>query len=97
MSADMAHEPRDHGVTALSLYPGLVRTEAVLQAAENGWLDLTNSESPEFIGRVIAALSAEPNLINRSGKVVIAAQVAKELGVSDIDGKQPIPLTLDSV
>ncbi len=96
MSADMAHELRDHGVTALSLYPGLVRTEAVLQAAENGWLNLANSESPEFIGRVVAALSAEPNLIKRSGKVAIAAQVAKELGVLDTDGKQPIPLTLDS-
>jgi len=96
MSADMAHELRDHGVTVLSLYPGLVRTEAVIQAAENGWLDLANSESPEFIGRVIAALSAEPNLIKRSGTVVIAAHAAKELGVVDTDGRQPIPLTLDS-
>jgi dehydrogenase/reductase SDR family member 1 len=45
---------------------------------------------------VVAALSAEPNLIRRSGKVVIAAQVARELGVSDTDSKQPRPLTLDS-
>ena len=97
MSVDMAHELRDHGVTVLSLYPGLVRTEAVLQAAESGWMDLANSESPEFIGRVVAALSAEPNLNKRSGKVVIAAQVAKELDVLDTDGKQPIPLTLELV
>jgi len=96
MSSDMAHELRDHGITVLSLYPGLVRTEAVIQAAQDGWLDLSNSESPEFIGRVIAALSVEPNLIQRSGKVVIAAQIARELGVKDIDGKQPNPLTPDS-
>jgi len=60
------------------------------------WLNLANSESPEFIGRVVAALSTEPNLIKRSGNVVIAAQVAKELCVLDTNGKQPIPLTLDS-
>ena len=46
---------RPHGVTAVSLYPGLVRTEAVLRSAEAGWFDLSNSESPEFSGRVIAA------------------------------------------
>src|SRR5262249_8348249 len=56
LTRDMAHELRPHGVTAVSLYPGLVRTEAVLAAAQGGWLDLSNSESPEFIGRVIAGL-----------------------------------------
>lgn len=97
MSADMAHELKDQGITVVSLYPGLVRTESVMQAAEAGWLDISNSESPEFIGRVVAALYAEPNLIRRSGQVLIAAQVAKELGVVDIDGKQPEPLTLEVV
>src|SRR5207302_7734248 len=47
MTSDMAHELRPHGVAVVSLYPGLVRTEAVIQAAEAGWLDLSNSESPE--------------------------------------------------
>src|ERR1035438_6560912 len=42
-------------VAVVSLYPGLVRTEAVMEAARGGWLDISNSESPEFIGRVIAA------------------------------------------
>jgi len=97
MSADMAHELRPHGVTVVSLYPGMVRTEAVLAAAQGGWLDLSNSESPEFIGRVIAALSKEPNLMERSGTVVVAARAARELGVCDIDGKSPVPLTLDKV
>lgn len=97
MSSDMAHELRPHGIAVVSLYPGLVRTEAVMAAAQGGWLDLSNSESPEFIGRVIAALSRDPQLMERSGQVVIAAQVAKELNVFDTDGKQPIPLTLDSV
>jgi dehydrogenase/reductase SDR family protein 1 len=93
MTADMAHELRPHGVTVISLYPGLVRTEAVMQAAEGGWLDLSNSESPEFAGRVIAALARERNLIERSGRVVVAAAAALELDVRDIDGSQPKPLT----
>lgn len=97
MTSDMAHELRPHGVAAVSLYPGLVRTESVLEAAKAGWLDLSNSESPEFIARVVAALWADPRLMERSGKVLVAAALARELGVVDIDGRQPVPLTLDAV
>jgi len=96
MTADMAHELRPHGVAVVSLYPGLVRTEAVTAAAKDGWLDLSNSESPEFIGRVIAALARDPALLERTGKVAIAAEVAAELSVTDIDGRQPAPLTLET-
>ena len=96
LTADMAHELRPHGISVLSLYPGLVRTEAVLEAAKFGVFKLDNSESPEFIGRVIAALAGEPALAARSGTVVVAAQAAMELGVQDVDGKQPQPLTLES-
>ena len=60
-------------------------------------IDKSNSESPEFIGRVIAALSCDPHLMERSGQVVIAAKLARELNVCDTDGKQPVPLTLDVV
>jgi len=97
MTADMAHELRPHGVAVVSLYPGLVRTEAVMAAAAGGWLDLSNSESPEFIGRVVAALANRPSIMESSGKVLVAAAVAEELGVRDIDGKQPRPLTLETV
>ena len=97
MSSDMAHELRPYGVAVVSLYPGLVRTEAVMAAAQGGWLDVSNSESPEFVGRMITALSCDPRLMERSGQVVIAAQLAKELNVFDTDGKQPIPLALDTV
>jgi NAD(P)-dependent dehydrogenase (short-subunit alcohol dehydrogenase family) len=96
LTADMAHELRPHGVSVVSLYPGLVRTEAVLAAAAQGWFTLENSESPEFIGRVIAALARDPQLAARSGTVVVAAQAAIELGVTDVDGKQPKPLTLET-
>jgi NAD(P)-dependent dehydrogenase (short-subunit alcohol dehydrogenase family) len=95
LTADMAHELQNHNVAVVSLYPGLVRTEKVMEAA--AWLDLSNSESPQFIGRVIAALAADPEIMKRSGKVLVAAALAAEYGVSDIDGKQPRPLTLEDV
>lgn len=76
----------------LSLYPGLVRTEAVLAA---GVFDLRNAESPEFLGRVVAALAADPRTIERSGQVLVAAAVAREYGLEDGPGRAPRPLTLD--
>jgi NAD(P)-dependent dehydrogenase (short-subunit alcohol dehydrogenase family) len=97
LSADMAEELAPHGVVAISLYPGLVRTEAVLAAAAQGAFDLAESESPEFIGRVVAALADDPALMGRSGQALVAAAVAHELGVADIDGRQPRPLTLNDV
>jgi dehydrogenase/reductase SDR family member 1 len=96
MASDMAEELRPHGIACVSLYPGLVCTEAVVRAAEAGWFDLSNSESPEFIGRVIAALWRDPNLTERSGQVLVAARVASELGVPDTGDRQPLPLTLDT-
>jgi len=94
LAVEMAHELRPHGIAVVSLYPGLVRTESVLAAAAHGAFDLANSESPEFIGRVIAALHADPLLMRRSGQVVVAAAAARELGVVDVDGKSPEPLNL---
>jgi NAD(P)-dependent dehydrogenase (short-subunit alcohol dehydrogenase family) len=91
LAADMAHDLAPHGVTVVSLYPGLVRTEAVLAA---GVFDLSNSESPEFVGRTVAALAGDPNSRRWSGQVVVAAALAREYGFTDVDGSQPRPLTL---
>jgi NAD(P)-dependent dehydrogenase (short-subunit alcohol dehydrogenase family) len=95
MTADMAVELKPHGVAVVSLYPGLVRTEKVMEAAK--FLDLTNSESPEFIGRAVAALASDPDVLRHTGKVLVAAGVAIEYGFTDIDGKTPRPLTLADV
>jgi dehydrogenase/reductase SDR family protein 1 len=95
MTADMAIELRPHGVTVVSLYPGLVRTEKVMQAA--AWLDLSNSESPEFIGRAVTALAADSDVMRHTGLVRVAASLAIEYGFNDIDGKVPRPLTLADV
>lgn len=95
MTADMSRELREHDVAVVSLYPGLVRTEKVMEAA--AFLDLSNSESPQFIGRAVAALAADPEIMSKSGQVVIAAALAREYGFTDIDGRQPAPLTLEDV
>jgi NAD(P)-dependent dehydrogenase (short-subunit alcohol dehydrogenase family) len=92
MAACMAHELRPHNVAAVSLYPGLVRTESVLAAAK--FFDMSNSESPEFIGRAVAALATDPKIMEKTGQVLIAAQVALDYGFADIDGKQPRPVTV---
>jgi dehydrogenase/reductase SDR family member 1 len=94
MAADMGHELRPHDVTVVSLYPGLVRTEAVLNA---GVFDLSNSESPEFIGRAVAALAGDSELSRRTGSVLVAAALAAEYGFTDVDGRRPRPLTLADV
>ena len=95
LTADMAHELREHNVAVVSLYPGLVRTEKVMEAA--AFLDLSNSESPQFIGRAVAALASDPNIMQNSGRVLVAAALAQEYGFTDIDGEQPRPLTLQDV
>ena len=95
MTADMAIELRPYGVTVVSLYPGLVRTEKVMEAA--AWLDLSNSESPEFVGRAIAALAGDSQMMRNTGAVLVAARLAAEYGFTDIDGKSPRPLTLADV
>ncbi|MBN2083856.1 MAG: SDR family NAD(P)-dependent oxidoreductase [Anaerolineales bacterium] len=95
MAACMANELRAHNVTAVSLYPGLVRTEAVMKAA--GYWDLSNSESPQFIGRTVAALAGDPDIIHKSGKILVAAALAMEYGFTDVDGKQPKPLTVEEI
>jgi NAD(P)-dependent dehydrogenase (short-subunit alcohol dehydrogenase family) len=96
MTADMAHELRSHNVAVVSLYPGLVRTERIMFAKEMGApLDLGNSESPQFVGRAVAALSVDPDIMSKSGQFFVAATLAREYGFQDIDGKQPRPLTLE--
>jgi NAD(P)-dependent dehydrogenase (short-subunit alcohol dehydrogenase family) len=90
MAACMAHELHPHNVAAVALYPGLVRTEGVLKAGE--YFDLSNSESPQFIGRAVAALAADPDVMRKSGQVLIAAELAEEYAFTDVDDRRPSSL-----
>ena len=81
----MARDLAAHGVTALSLSPGLVRTERVVAAG----LGEAASESPLFIGRVAAALAADSGVARYAGQALHAADLAQLYGVKDVDGTQP--------
>lgn len=95
MAHDMAHDFRPYGVAAVSLWMGMLKTERTEKLFEGAvesdqYRDfMEGAESAEFPGRVIDALSRDPQLMERSGRVLIAAEVAEELGVRDVDGKQP--------
>lgn len=92
MTRDMAKELKPHNVAALSLWQGFTYTE---RAQENlktvpGMAQQLNSavgSSPEFPGRVIAALAKDPQIIAKSGGTFINAELAQEYGVTDIGGR----------
>lgn len=93
LAHDFAIDLEPHGVTAVSLWMGILRTErtqAVLEADPDRYGDLAaRTESVEFPGRVVAALWQHPERTRWSGQVVVAAELAVELGVTDVDGGQP--------
>jgi NAD(P)-dependent dehydrogenase (short-subunit alcohol dehydrogenase family) len=69
-----ASQLRAHGVASIALHPGLVRTEGVMQFAEH--LDLTGSQSPEGVGRAIAALAQDPHLMDLTGQTLHVDELA---------------------
>lgn len=96
MARDMAIELKPHDVASVSLWMGLTLTERAvrnLEAQPRMQEELVTSphvgSSPEFPGRVIAALAADPRIMERSGATWIAAELALDYAVTDIDGKVP--------
>ncbi|HVZ41785.1 MAG TPA: SDR family NAD(P)-dependent oxidoreductase [Candidatus Kapabacteria bacterium] len=91
----MAQELKPHGVVAVALAPGFMRTERVMQAHAEHPLDLLRTESPEYAGRVIAAMAADPDVARLSGGVHHAGDLAPHYGVTDIDGRLVPPFRID--
>ena len=92
MARDMAVELRPHGVAALSLWQGFTYTERAIENLKTvpgmaAQLNSAAGSSPEFVGRVIAALVADPDLLVKTGGSWIVPELAKLYGVSDIDGR----------
>ena len=94
MARDMAIELKPHNVASLSLWQGLTFTERsernINRNPEMKKSIVTNPAigcSPEFPGRVIAALANDPQVMRRSGGTFITAEVAQDYGITDIDGK----------
>ncbi len=93
MARDMAIELEAHNVASLSLWQGFTFTElaraAIASRAELQHSTVTNpavGSSPEFPGRVIAALADDPQMIRHSGGTFITAELAQKYGITDIDG-----------
>ncbi len=99
MAFALGHELEPHGATAVSLTPGWLRSEAMLdvyQVTEANWLDATTasphfaiSESPAFVGRAVVALAQDPDVSRWNGTSVSSGQLAKIYGFTDLDGSQP--------
>lgn len=92
LTHDAALELREHGVTVISLWPGLVRTAQLLASGVDNiaGVPVTDAETPELQGRVLAAIAADPRLHERTGSVLITAEAATEYGVTEPDGGRPI-------
>lgn len=81
LALEFAHTLQPHKIAAVALYPGLVRTEGVILAAQ--YFDMTQSESPLFSGRAVVALAADTNVMAKSGQGLVVSQLAKQYGFED--------------
>lgn len=92
LTHDAALELREHGVSVVSLWPGLVRTEQLLASGVDNiaGVPVSDAETPELQGRVLAAIAADPDLHERTGTVFITAEAAKEYGITEPDGGTPV-------
>jgi NAD(P)-dependent dehydrogenase (short-subunit alcohol dehydrogenase family) len=99
MAFALAHELRDRDATALSITPGWMRSEVMLdayQVTEETWRDalavsphFAISETPRYVGRAVAALAADPDVARWHGKSVSSGELAPVYGFTDLDGSQP--------
>jgi NAD(P)-dependent dehydrogenase (short-subunit alcohol dehydrogenase family) len=95
----MSHDLQKFNICSLAITPGYLRSEAILDGfgvSESNWRDAIQqsqefeaSETPFYIGRAVVALSSDPNILQKSGKVFSTWNLSKEYGFSDIDGSQP--------
>jgi len=89
ISADTAHELRETGVTVVSLWPGLVKTERTEKVRETGALDFSRAESQRFTGRAVAALAADSGRHRFTGRALTSRELADTYRYTDIDGELP--------
>jgi len=95
----LAQELREHNVATVALAPGFMRTERVMShsGGETDWKKipwLKKSESPEYIGRAVAALAGDSRVMHKTGKAFHVGELAREYGFSDIDGRVVPPFRI---
>lgn len=93
MSHDMAHDFRPYNVAVVSIWMGLLlteRTQRAIAADPEQYAHLADTaETPEFTGRVIDSLALDPQLMQKSAKVWIGAELGSEYGLTDTNGRLP--------
>ena len=91
----LAHELRPHGVSVVGVYPGFTRTEAVVAAfAAGGAEPPPETHSPEYVGRAVAHLAADPEVLTLSGGGAQAATYAERYGFTDVDRRTIAPFAM---
>ncbi len=94
---NMALELRHFGIAAVAVSPGWMRTESVLRqyglpiedTVRDLLPELERTESAFYVGRAVAALASDPDVIDKTGRVFPVGDLAREYGFTDIDGTQP--------
>jgi NAD(P)-dependent dehydrogenase (short-subunit alcohol dehydrogenase family) len=93
MAFAMSHDLAPRGVAVVAIMPGFMRTERVLMHLDTEEkrqaAGFHKTETPEYLGRGVAALAADPRAVAKSGKLLFAADLAREYGFTDVDGRQP--------
>lgn len=99
MAFAQAEELAPHGATAVSLTPGWMRSEIMLDhfgVTEADWRDalaaephFAISETPAYTGRAVAALATDPDVARWNGRSLSSGQLAREYGFTDVDGSRP--------
>lgn len=109
LATDCALELRRHGVSYVSLWPGLVQTELLkdyLRNSDNAENSLhkqlefqfLSAETTEMSGKCVVALATDPNILSLSGKVLPSCDLARRYGLQDVDGRPILDyLSLSSV
>ncbi len=89
LTADMAIELQPKGIPAVVLYPGSVATEFIQDAAATQDIDLSQSQSPQFVGRCAVALLMADDLMDRTGTIQWVEDLAEEFDIYEADGSRP--------
>ena len=88
----VARKLRGDGVHAVSLHPGLTRTERVERHA--GEAELATADSPRLVGRAVVALARDPAVAELSGRALRLGDLAPRYGLVDVDGRAPVPFAI---
>ena len=94
LARDMAHELAPYGIAAVSIWPGYIKSEKLAAQPDRvppalAKMIAERGETALFAGRAVAALAADPNVMRKSGQILLAAELAAEYGFTDVDGKLP--------